>query len=84
MNRYHAPRNAPLFGLAAALASCAAMMLAVYLPSRLPATPDARVLARFAPIEVAIEPSTIEVVGIRSQFTADGGIVPVSSTTPKS
>ncbi|HVE50755.1 MAG TPA: hypothetical protein VNG69_14225 [Casimicrobiaceae bacterium] len=82
MNRYHAPRSAPLIGLGAVLASCAVMMLAVYLPSRLP--PDARVVARFAPIEVAIEPSTIEVVGIRSQFTAEGTLVPVSSATPRS
>jgi len=82
MNRPEPRRFQPAFAAAAVLVSTLVLGLAVLVPVKLAPPPDARVLARL-PVEVAIVPSRIEVVGVRSERTAhnDGA---TAEATPKS
>ena len=80
MVRYSPRRPHPMFAAAAALASAFVLGLAVIGPVALAPEPDLRVLARIgAPLEVAIEPSRIEVIGVRSQLSAENAILPASA-----
>lgn len=84
---YSHSRPHPVFAVAAALASALVLGLAVVGPVAFAPDPDVRNLARLAvPVEVAIEPSRIDVIGVRSQLAAENSLyLPASSpSTPKS
>jgi hypothetical protein len=79
MNRYQPHRPTAVLGAAAVLVSTLVLALAVAVPVGFAPPPDARVLARIAlPIEVAIEPSRIEVVGLRERQTAQNDVQPIA------
>jgi hypothetical protein len=69
MDRYdNTTTLAPVFGLCAALLTGAVLTLAVYVPAS--TGPGTLVAANANRIEVAIEPSRIDVVGVRTARTA--------------
>jgi hypothetical protein len=84
MNHYdNDNRHRPMIAVAAGLVSAAVLSLAVLAPVYLAPPPDARVLARLqAPIEVAITPSRIDVIGIRTERTAQNEVPVVPASTP--
>jgi hypothetical protein len=77
MHRYEPRFPAPAFGLAAALVSGAVLTLAVLVPVKLADGARERALAAAKPpVEVAIVPSRIDVIGVRTQRTAENDVGP--------
>jgi hypothetical protein len=85
MHTYAPTRPSALVGVAAAALSTLVLALAVLVPAKLAHDERARIAAASAPhIEVAIVPSRIDVVGVRTQRTAANAVEPAPVRLPNS
>jgi hypothetical protein len=81
MNRYEPGTPRTALGLAAIALTALTVGLLVVVPAKMDVSPDALTLARLkaaTPIEVAITPARIEVIGVRDRevATAEDGAMP--------
>ena len=81
MNRYEPGTPRTALGLAAIALTALTVGLLVVVPAKMDVSPDALTLARLKaapPIEVAITPARIEVIGVRDRAvaTAEDGAMP--------
>ena len=83
MNRYEPGTPRTALGMAAIALTALTVGLLVVVPAKMDVSPDALTLARInaahPPIEVAITPARIEVIGVRDREVAaaeDGAVVP--------
>lgn len=82
MTRYQPSRPTAAIGAAALAMTGLVFSLAVYVPATL--APTTTAVARQPAVEVAIIPSRIEVIGLRSGVTASNTATPSAVRAPNS